>query len=185
LAKVLILPPCSGFVHLLPSFNHTRKGDYPYFKLGISAAININKEHTMASEMNDKKFVKEFVRKGAKKITDDDVENVVKKADDIKEKFGASGPLGRFVEDAQMLIAIVKDYWAGTYRQIPYGSLAAIVFTMAYVLNPLDLIPDVLPVIGQVDDSLVVGACLLLVEQDLYIYKNWKTENDKDKTTAA
>lgn len=134
--------------------------------------------------MVSKKADEAFVKEGAKKITDEDVEQVVNKADAIKQKFGAGGPLARFIEDAQLLIAVVKDYWTGTYRQIPYGSIAAIVFSLAYVLNPLDLIPDVLPVIGQVDDAFVIGACLLLVEQDLYNYKKWKIDNDKDKTTT-
>ena len=72
------------------------------------------------------------------------------------------------------MIAIVKDYWSRAYRQIPYGMIASIVFTLIYVLNPFDLMPDVLPVIGQLDDVAVLGACLILVEQDLHKYKDWK-----------
>ena len=40
--------------------------------------------------------------------------------------------------------------------------------------NPFDLVPDMLPVIGQLDDVAVMGACLILVEQDLHKYKDWK-----------
>lgn len=116
----------------------------------------------------------EFVKDGAQNVTDKDVEKVISKSEDIKKKFNAAGPLGRFIEDGQLLLAIVKDYWSGAYRQIPYGGVAAIVFTLIYVLNPFDMMPDVLPVIGQVDDVAVLGACLLLVEQDLHKYKEWK-----------
>lgn len=116
----------------------------------------------------------EFIKDGAQNVTDKDVEKVISKSEDIKKKFNAAGPLGRFIEDGQLLLAIVKDYWSGAYRQIPYGAVAAIVFTLIYVLNPFDMMPDVLPVIGQVDDVAVFGACLLLVEQDLYKYKEWK-----------
>ncbi len=73
-----------------------------------------------------------------------------------------------------LFIAFVKDYWTKQYRRAPYGILAAIVFTLIYVFNPLDLVPDVLPVIGQIDDAAVFGACLLLVEQDLLVYKKWR-----------
>ena len=31
----------------------------------------------------------------------------------------------RFIEDGKLLIAIVKDYWAGAYRQVPYGVIAS------------------------------------------------------------
>ena len=116
----------------------------------------------------------EYIKEGAQKVTEKDVEKVVNKSEEIKRKFSAKGPLARFIEDGQLLIAIVKDYWSGTYRQIPFGVIASIVFTLIYVLNPFDLVPDVLPVIGQVDDAAVMGACLMLVEQDLQKYKAWK-----------
>jgi len=115
-----------------------------------------------------------LIEQGSKKISNEDVQKVVTKADDIRKKFTPGGPLSRFIEDGKLLIAIVKDYWSGAYRQVPYGTIAAIVFTLLYVFNPLDLIPDVLPVIGQIDDATVVAACLLFVEQDLQVYKQWK-----------
>ena len=116
----------------------------------------------------------EFVIEGAQKVTEKDLEKVINKSEEIRKKFSAKGPLARFIEDGQLLIAIVKDYWSGTYRQVPYGSIASIVFTLIYVLNPFDLVPDMLPLIGQLDDVAVMGACLILVEQDLHKYKDWK-----------
>ena len=115
----------------------------------------------------------DFVKEGAEKITDQDVEKVVDKSEEINEKFTSRGPLKRFVEDAKILTALVKDYRAGGYRQTPYGIIAAIVFSLIYVFNPFDLVPDVLPFIGAVDDATVVGACLILVEKDLKKYKDW------------
>ena len=41
------------------------------------------------------------------------------------------------------------------------------------MLNPLDLIPDALPVLGVLDDAAVVSACLVLLEQDLHDYRRW------------
>ena len=115
----------------------------------------------------------DFVKEGAEKITDKDVEKVVDKSEEINEKFSSRGPLKRFVEDGKLLISLVKDYRAGGYRQTPFGIIAAIVFSLIYVFNPFDLVPDVLPFIGAVDDATVVGACLILVEKDLRKYKDW------------
>ena len=117
-----------------------------------------------------------FVEGGARRITDEDVEEVVNKAEAIKKKFSLKGPLGRFIEDAQLLLSLVKDYWSGTYRRIPFMAIAAIVFTLLYVLNPWDFLPDFLPVIGQLDDAAVVTICLVLVEQELHSYQAWKIE---------
>jgi len=116
----------------------------------------------------------EFVKEGAKKMTDKDVEKVVNRSEEIKKKFTPYGPLKRFIDDGKLLIAMVKDYWMKIYRQTPYGTIGAIVFTLIYVLNPFDLVPDVLPVIGQVDDASVFAACLMLIQRDLNQYKKWK-----------
>src|SRR5262245_66116532 len=96
-----------------------------------------------------------LIENGSKKISNEDVQKVVEKAEDIRKKFTVGGPLSRFIEDGQLLIAIVKDYWSGAYRQVPYATIAAIVFTLIYVFNPLDLVPDVLPIIGEIDDAAV------------------------------
>ena len=116
----------------------------------------------------------EYVKGGAQNVTPKDIQKVISRSEEIQRKFSAKGPLARFVEDGKLLIAIVKDYWAGAYRQIPYGSIASIVFTLIYVFNPFDMMPDMLPIIGQLDDVAVMGACLILVEQDLHKYKDWK-----------
>ena len=116
----------------------------------------------------------EFVKEGAQKVTEKDIEKVVAKSEEIEEKFKARGPLKRFIEDYRVLAALVKDYRTGRYRQALYGTIAAVVFALLYVFNPFDLIPDVLPLIGVVDDAAVITACLMLIERDLNKYRNWK-----------
>ena len=118
----------------------------------------------------------EFVKEGAKKMTEKDVEKVVDKSEEIKKKFTIYGPLKRFIDDAKLLIALVKDYWRKSYRQVPFGVIGAIVFSLIYVFNPFDLVPDVIPILGQVDDASVIAACLMLIERDLRKYKKWKDE---------
>jgi uncharacterized membrane protein YkvA (DUF1232 family) len=117
---------------------------------------------------------KKFVRRGAQKVTDRDIKKVTERADDIRKKFSRGGPLRRFLEDLELLLSIVRDYWSGTYRKIPYWAVGAIVFALLYVLNPVDLIPDVIPFVGLLDDAAVVAVCLTMVEQELHDYKQWK-----------
>ena len=56
----------------------------------------------------------------------------------------------------------------------PVGVAVAAAFALLYVFNPFDLMPDVLPFIGALDDAAVVGACLMLIERDLRQYRSWK-----------
>jgi len=124
-----------------------------------------------------KKQAEAELKKGAKNVTEDDLKKVLDKRDEIEQKFKGNGPLGRFVADMKLLFSIIKDYASGEYRKIPFWSIAAIVAALLYVLSPIDLIPDFIPVIGLVDDALVVAACLAMVEQDMHDYKDWKTKN--------
>lgn len=126
----------------------------------------------------DEEFVQpkysEMIKEGAEEVTEKDIKKVTDKAEEIKGKFKTRGPLARFREDAQLLLALIRDYRSGLYRKIPYAIIGAAVFALLYVFNPFDLIPDVLPVIGQLDDVAVMAACLSLIEQDLLKYKIWK-----------
>lgn len=121
-----------------------------------------------------KKPGKEFVQEGAEDITPGDIAKVDERSEDINKKFSARGPLKRFVVDARLLSALIKDWRAGKYRQALYGTIAAVAFALLYVFNPFDIIPDVLPFLGVLDDATVIGALLMLVERDLTKYRSWK-----------
>ena len=125
----------------------------------------------------------EFVKAGAEKVTDKDIEKVVDHSEEIKKQFSSRGPLKRFIEDGKVLVALLKDYRNGAYRGALYGTIAAAAFALIYVFNPFDLVPDVLPFIGAIDDASVVAACLMLIERDLHKYRDWKiNQPDGSKT---
>jgi uncharacterized membrane protein YkvA (DUF1232 family) len=44
--------------------------------------------------------------------------------------------------------------------RVPRRAKAALVFAVPYLASPIDLIPDFIPVLGQLDDALVVIAVL-------------------------
>lgn len=117
---------------------------------------------------------KDRLKKDAEKVTEDDIKKVIDRADDIKKKFEANGPLGRFIKDVKLMISLIQDYWNGSYREIPWWAIAAVVAALLYVLSPIDLIPDFIPVVGYLDDAMIVAACLLMVEQQLSEYEGFK-----------
>ena len=116
----------------------------------------------------------EYVKAGAEKVTPKEIEKVVEHADEIRQQFQARGPLRRFVEDGKTLTALIKDYRKGNYRAALFGTIAAAAFALIYVFNPFDIIPDVLPFVGAIDDASVIAACLMLLERDLVKYRQWK-----------
>lgn len=113
-----------------------------------------------------------FVRSGAGKMSEDDVKKVLGKEDEIKGKF--TGQLEKFFEDVKLFFMMLKDYWNGKYRDVPWWAIAAIVFALLYVLNPFDLIPDAIPLLGQIDDVAVMIICLKMIDSEVQKYKRWR-----------
>jgi uncharacterized membrane protein YkvA (DUF1232 family) len=147
------------------------------------AAKESSKQSTSSTGVTEKKAKKitkaqaeGMISKGVRGIKEEDVKEILDRTEEIKKKFEMPGPLARFIEDVKLLISVLKDYWSGKYREIPFWTIGAIVFALLYVLNPMDLIPDFIPGVGLLDDAAVVAACLALIEKDLKKYKEWKTE---------
>ena len=122
----------------------------------------------------------EYVSSNAEKITPEDVEKVFKKSSKIKSKLESNGRFEKFVEDGKVMLSLIKDYWKKDYTQIPWYAITAIVFALLYVLNPLDLSPDYIPVIGYIDDATVFSFALTLVSKDLTAYRDWKEQEVTD-----
>jgi uncharacterized membrane protein YkvA (DUF1232 family) len=56
------------------------------------------------------------------------------------------------------LVLLFKDLLAD--RRVPRGAKAWVVVALLYLLNPLDLVPEFLPVIGPIDDAIVAALAL-------------------------
>lgn len=98
------------------------------------------------------------------------IERLEEKAKDSK--------LGKTLEVIPLLISCVKSFIKGEYRDIPIGTIAAIVSALVYWLSPVDIIPDFIPGVGHIDDAAVVLACMKMVSSDLDDYKKWLEAKD-------
>lgn len=114
----------------------------------------------------------------------DSIKLILGKEDKINDQLEKGRGLERYTNDLLLLMSLVKDYYQGNYRNIPYKTISAAVVGLLYVINPIDLIPDFIPFVGQIDDALVLKFCLKLMEKDLSKYKTWKDKqgasDDKD-----
>ncbi|MDX1387108.1 MAG: YkvA family protein [bacterium] len=88
------------------------------------------------------------------------------KAEQEKKRFSSFWP------DLKSLFKMLKSYWTGEYRDVPYKSLFSAVLALIYFVNPMDLIPDVL-LFGLIDDALVLGYVLSSLKADIDTYQAW------------
>ena len=107
-------------------------------------------------------------------ILDADLEYLINEEEKLQEKLKDSSHLERFTKDLMLFMSLLKDYYKGNYRDIPYKTISAGVVGLLYTLNPIDIIPDFIPFIGHIDDALVLTFCLKLIEKDLQKYQTWK-----------
>jgi len=87
--------------------------------------------------------------------------------------------LNEVLESIPLLISCLKSYIKREYKEIPLGSMLAIVSALIYWVSPFDIIPDVIPGIGHIDDAAVVLACLTMVKSDLDDYKVWLEKKEQ------
>jgi len=135
----------------------------------------------MSQSMNEQD-AKEKLESSSKKVTDKDIERVLEKEQDIEEKVQKSGSLRQYFNVVKSMYGLVKSYWKGEYREIPWFTIAAIVTALLYVFNPLDVLPDVIPFLGLTDDALILAVCLKLVQQDLDDFELWRARGGSADT---
>ena len=131
----------------------------------------IQRNKNMTNEQK-KQAEAEFAQRAAN-VTDEDVEDVLRSRGKAEKKMHA-GVLQEYWEDVQTFFQMLGDYWNGSYREVPFATIAAIVGALAYLICPIDVIPDFIPVIGLVDDAAVIAICLKLVRTDIAAYRAWK-----------
>lgn len=104
-----------------------------------------------------------------------DPEKTKKKLEEAYNKaMDKKGPLEKVWEELQLMYRLMRDWISGGYKEIPTGSIIAIVGGFLYFLSPIDVIPDFIPIAGYVDDVFVLTIIIKQVNADLQKYKSWK-----------
>ena len=132
------------------------------------------------TNINEEK-AKEALNDYASKVGADDVKETLGKEDEIKKLFKRVKVLAKYCNDLCEIFELLRDRVAGVYKETPWTTIAALTGALLYVLSPIDLILDIIPGIGFLDDAIVIGLAIKLAQSDLEKYRAWKARR-KEQT---
>ena len=92
--------------------------------------------------------------------------------------------LGHIGRALKLFLPMTRDVLLGRYRPVPWGAFLWMLTALAYLVSPLDLIPDMLVLLGLVDDAVIVGWLLTRVDRHLAGYRAWR-EPGEEKSPAS
>lgn len=81
--------------------------------------------------------------------------------------------LNEVVQDIKIMIHLIRDWVNGDYKELSNNTVLLVVIALLYLVMPLDLIPDFLPM-GFIDDIAVIGFVMKRISDEINKYKEWK-----------
>lgn len=119
-----------------------------------------------------------FLKSGSSRIRTEEVQNLLERGEQL-HAVAHRGPLRKLYQRICILFDLVADYWKGRYTGISRGAIAVVVFTLGYVVSPLDAVPDFIPLAGLLDDATLVGLCLTAIDSELEKYIRWRETRNR------
>lgn len=75
-----------------------------------------------------------------------------------------------------LLFSMLLDSFKGRYP-LPKKTALVLILAFLYMISPVDIIPDIFPIIGLVDDVAVLAFAFSFIKDDLENYRAWKMSN--------
>jgi len=132
----------------------------------------------MDNTLDENKIYDELRRK-TEKVTAKDVDVVLNSEESIKKRSDKLNKniFGKLFNQISLAYEMLKDYKTKRYTEVPWRTIALIIGAVLYFVNPFDIVPDILPVIGFTDDAVAFAAIFRSVQGDLLRYCEWKGYN--------
>lgn len=83
-----------------------------------------------------------------------------------------------FLDKVKFFISMLKDHSDQKYH-IDNNSLGLIIATLAYLVMPLDVVPDFIPVVGFTDDAAAFTLAIQKLSAEVESYKAWKEKQEE------
>ena len=90
----------------------------------------------------------------------------------------------QILRDLELMFCLLRAWASGRYTVAPWKSVVSILAAVIYFLNPFDVLPDMLPGVGFIDDAFVIGFVFESFKTDLKRFLEWE-KNSSSPASAA
>lgn len=94
---------------------------------------------------------------------------------------GKGEDLANTIGDYSIYVYLLRDFMYKNYTEVPKWKIVVMILGYAYVVSPLDLIPDTITGVGMVDDAAIMKLVKKLFEDEIDAYKDWRKAQGKGK----
>jgi len=95
-------------------------------------------------------------------------------ADKLASKESKDNKFKQLFEVALTLVRLIRAYISGEYRSIETGTIISGLAVLLYVLSPIDLVPDFIPVVGFLDDLSLIGWFVGKFQGEISRFREWE-----------
>jgi len=116
----------------------------------------------------------------------EDLKDIINKAfSKVMDLDKSSEHLKSLFNNVFLFLKMLQSYITGEYKNIPLRTIVAIVASLLYFINPFDLIPDMIPGFGMLDDLAVMVWVTGNIEKDIKDYEAFLRGDVKINNTAS
>ncbi|MBD2722746.1 MULTISPECIES: YkvA family protein [Hymenobacter] len=95
-------------------------------------------------------------------------------ADKLADQKSHTNKFRQLFDVALTLVRLVRSYISGEYREISTSTIISGLAVLLYVLSPIDLVPDFIPVVGFLDDLSLVSWFVGKFQVEITKYREWE-----------
>lgn len=78
----------------------------------------------------------------------------------------------------ELFVDMIKDYRKHTYKLISDSTIITLIFSVLYIISPIDIIPDGIGIVGLLDDMAIIAYTIRTCYEELCAYKLWLATRD-------
>lgn len=147
-------------------------------KIEINKSDSIMCPYCTCPLIDESKFEQVKDMMGNKNYTAEDLEDILKKEEELWKKADGSAleKVKEYIDAMYKLLKDPKAEWK--HKVISIGALL-------YVINPIDIMPDFIPIVGYVDDVSAVMIAIKSLGAAIEKYRREEVSNKKDKNNKT